>query len=185
MIELAFFNSRKGFLGPIGDDLPSLIPLVFALTIFFYVFTFTWNSFDARNQSFDREIALLRVASTLKSNSYISNHSQFVERCEEAKGFRLVKFKAGLLELPVKMDEHFEGIDIEKILSDDKDTFFKDPFNPDAVYECGNVASGEKIMLESVDVRIRFFPVALERDYKDSGNRHFFVKPMLLVVVAW
>ena len=180
---MAFLNSKKGFLGPIGDDLPSLIPLVFALTIFFYVFTFTWTAFDEKNQSFDREIALLRVASTLKSNSYVSNYSQFVERCEEAKGFRLVEFKAGLLELPVQLDEHFEGIDVEKILSPGS-VFFKDP-NSGESYECGNVDTAEKIPIGSVDVRMRFFPIALERDYKDGGNRHFFVKPMLLVVVAW
>jgi hypothetical protein len=180
---LAFLNSKKGFLGPIGDDLPSLIPLVFALTIFFYVFTFTWTAFDEKNQSFDREIALLRVASTLKSNSYVSNYSQFVERCEEAKGFRMVNFKAGLLELPVKLDEHFEGIDVEKILSQ-AEVFFEDPFTGD-IYKCGNVDGNDKIMLESVEIRMRFFPIALERDYKKGGNRHFFVKPMLLVVVAW
>ncbi len=173
-----FRKSSKGFLGPIGDDLPSLIPLVFALTIFFSVFTFTWNIFDSRNTGFDDNIAVLRVASILKSNSYIANHSVFEGRCEEAKSQKRLKFRAGLLPLAVERDEHFGGIDLTNL------EFYEDPNDPGAIYECTNVP-GEEIDYENFTVIIRFFPVALEMDYEDGGQRHFFVKPMLLVVVAW
>jgi hypothetical protein len=171
-------KSRKGFLGPIGDDLPSLIPLVFALTMFFYVFTVTWNVFDERNRDFDNDIAILRIASILKGNSYIPNHESFAERCEEAKSIRKMNFKAGLLPLPVKENEHFGGIDIENL------RFFADPREPENVYLCTN--SGKEPDIESLDFLVRAFPIALEMDYKDDrGERHFFVKPMLLVVVSW
>ncbi len=170
-------KSRKGFLGPIGDDLPSLIPLVFALTIFFYVFTFTWNAFDEKNKGFDDDISILRIASVIKANSYIPNYAIFTERCNKAKSFKRVRFKAGLLPLSVKEDEHFEGIDIESI------GFFTDPNSGDT-YECRN--SDEELDIKNQSILIRFFPVALERDYRDAGGeRHFFVQPMLLVVIAW
>jgi hypothetical protein len=170
-------NSSKGFLGPIGDDLPSLIPIVFALTMFFYVFTFAWNTFDEKNRAFDTEISILRLASVLKANSYIPNHAVFAERCNTAKSQRGIRFKAGLLPLHVKLEERFGGIDIEN------PGFFTDP-ESGAVFECRN--TGKEPDVESQAVLVRSFPVALERDYYDgAGERHFFVKPMLLVVIAW
>ncbi|MAG22340.1 MAG: hypothetical protein CL943_03505 [Candidatus Diapherotrites archaeon] len=169
-------RTKKGFLGPIGDDLPSLIPLVFALTIFFYIFTFTWNTFDEKNRSFDNDISILRVSSILKGNSYIPNYSTFVERCNEANSVKRISFKAGLLPLYVRRDNSFEGIDIEEL------DFFSDPETGDT-YVCSN--TDEEPVLGTHEILVRFFPVALERDYRDEDGRHFFVKPMLLVVIAW
>ena len=173
-------KSSKGFLGPIGDDLPSLIPLIFALTIFFSVFSMAWNSFDAGNKDFEDKIAVLGIASTIKGNSYISDFTAFQGRCLEAKGQKRVFFKAGLLPLYVKEDRHFEGIDI----SDPE--FFEDP-NTGNVFECTNATSEDMEIFrqETINVIVRFFPIALEHDYKENGERHYFIQPMLLVVIAW
>lgn len=169
-------SKMKGFLGPIGDDLPSLIPLVFGLTIFFSVFTTSWNAFEQQNESFNDDIALLKIAGSLKANSYIADHDVFMKRCREAQSTMRVSFKAGLIPLPVTLDEPFGSVDAESI------KFFTDPIT-DELYECGNTE--ETPSQDSHNILKLSFPVALERDYMESGQRHFFVKPMLLVVIAW
>ncbi len=165
-----------GFLGPIGDDLPSLIPLLFALTLFFYVFTFTWGVFDKRDAAFNDALAILRVGSALKANSYISNIEKFRERCETAKEVQRMRFLAGLLEVPTGPGESVEEFDIEKLSSGDLHFFSAD----DETFECSN-AKDEMPEVENKSIIVRFFPVALEFYNKDQ----FYVKPMLLVVIAW
>ena len=68
---------NKGFIGPIGDDLPSLIPLLFGLVMFFSTFTMTFSSFDARNTEFGYDVSVMRISRTLQSNSYIYNYNNF------------------------------------------------------------------------------------------------------------
>ncbi len=174
-------KSSKGFLGPIGDDLPSLIPLVFALSVFFAAFTSTWTVFDTNSKAFDDNIAVLRIASIVKGNSYISDYEVFVERCEEAKSLRGIRFKAWLLPLETEEDKHFGGIEIVNPIP------YVDPRDSDKIYFCTNATQKEIDIFKPQDIGPppRFFPVALEMDYKESGERHFFVKPMLVVVIAW
>lgn len=173
------FPGKKGFLGPIGDDLPSLIPLLFALMLFFYVFTFAWNAFDQKGQLFDDALAAMRVGSTLKGNNYLRDFGEFQENCAEALSVKRVKFMAGLLPLstgPVS-GQPFPGIDLETIESD----FFE---HDDQKFLCSNVDLLEDSPgLESSGLVIRSFPVALE--FKDQATNAFYVKPMLLVVVTW
>jgi len=108
-------KASKGFLGPIGDDLPSLIPLLFALTMFFYVFTFTWNTFDQRGRLFEDALATMRVSGVIKGNNYLRGIDTFQERCNEAQGIRRVNFLSGLLELSTGPDQRFEPVDVEDL----------------------------------------------------------------------
>ncbi len=41
---------KKGFIGPLGDDLPSLIAIMLALTLFFSGLTFSMNVFDQKRE---------------------------------------------------------------------------------------------------------------------------------------
>ena len=170
-------NSSKGFLGPIGDDLPSLIPLVFALMMFFYVFTFTWNIFDQRSRAFDDAISVLRVGNTLKGGNYLRGIDMFNQRCAEAQSIRGVKFMAGLLPLSTGPRQVFEGLDIETL----EDKFFTVEGEK---FICSNV-NLEEISpgVTSSNLFIRSFPIALEFTNTDRGS--FYIRPMLLVVVTW
>lgn len=165
---------KKGFLGPIGDDLPSLIPLVFALMMFFYVFTFTWNAFDERGQAFNDALTTLRVGKTIKGNNYLRGYQTFEQRCKEAQSVKRVKFLAGLLELATGPKQKFEPIDIEGL----EGKFFQDQEK----FTCTNT-EGETPGYESQDLIIRSFPVALE--FQDEEEGAFYIRPMLLVVVTW
>ena len=169
---------KRGFLGPIGDDLPSLIPLVFALIIFFYSFTFAWNIFNERSSSFNDNLAVLELASTMRGNSYLGGTGAFQANCTKAKAsIKRIKFSVGLVALsnnPLAEtgSEHFQGAGSEN--------FFAPQGNPEG-FLCSNSAEDVPKLYS-----VRFFPVALEKtgNAADGGGR-FFVKPMLLVVVTW
>lgn len=90
--------NRKGFLGPIGDDLPSLIPLLFALLIFFSTFAFALNSFNQTNALISDKLESLRVARKLRVNGYISNYEQFQDLCDSITRTS-ISFQAGLIDL--------------------------------------------------------------------------------------
>jgi hypothetical protein len=172
-----FLRRQKGFLGPIGDDLPSLIPLLFALMIFFYVFTFTWNIFDQRSQAFDDAVSALRVGNTMKGNNYLRGVDAFMERCNEAQSIRSVKFMAGLLPLSTGPNQPFGGMDIETL----EESFFR---QGEVQFICTNTGLAESGPgLETQNLYIRSFPVALEFVNPEKGA--FYVRPMLLVAVTW
>lgn len=168
---------NKGFLGPIGDDLPSLIPLLFALLIFFYVFTFTWNAFDQKSRSFNDALAILRVGNTLKGNNYVSGIETFDERCNEAQSIKRIKFMAGLVPLSTGPGQTFPGIDIETLESG-----FLELNNQK--FMCTNISLPQEApQPTSQDMMIRSFPVALE--FKNEATNAFYIRPTLLVVVTW
>ena len=181
--NLPGLNSSKGFLGPIGDDLPSLIPLIFALMMFFYVFTFTWNIFDQRSMAFDDAISVLRVGNTLKGGNYLRGIDMFEQRCSEAQSMRNVKFMAGLLPLSTGPETvGFEGLDIETL----EGKFFtvEDGSIEGKKFICSNVdLTEESPGIESSNLFIRSFPIALE--FANTNTGAFYVRPMLLVVVTW
>jgi len=65
------FNSFKGFIGSIGDDLPSLVPLFFALMIFFAALAFAFTTINNRNATINTYIDSLTIArSALGSGAY-------------------------------------------------------------------------------------------------------------------
>jgi len=169
---------NRGFLGPIGDDLPSLIPLLFALMMFFYVFTFTWNVFDQKGAAFNDSLEALRVANTLKGNNYLRGIGSFNERCTEAQSIKRIKFMVGLLPLSTGPGQNFSGIDLETI----EDDFFE---SGDEKFFCTNLPEDSEDYPgpESVNLSIRSFPVALEFHNETTGM--FYVRPMLLTAVTW
>ncbi|MDD5163662.1 MAG: hypothetical protein PHD95_05655 [Candidatus ainarchaeum sp.] len=206
-------SASKGFLGPIGDDLPSLIPLVFALIIFFYSFTFAWNAFDQKNRFFDDSKDVLDLASIMRGNSYVAGFDSFKESCANAQsGVKRIKFVVGLVELssnPLAGASSLAGSPAEHFNPDgkefsDKTIFFLpiEATSEDERFFCSNIGTDEAV---PQFYNVNFFPVALARDYlKDSAGKfyplsqkeslknsniafeeRFFVKPMLLVVVSW
>ncbi len=166
---------ENGFLGPIGDDLPSLIPLIFALMMFFYVFTLTWNAFDERGRAFEDAVATLRIGNALRGNNYLRGIDTFNQRCIEAQSFRRIKFVAGLVELSTGPGQQFQGVEVigieDKFFSAGEEKFF-----------CTN-SGDERPDYESTGLILRSFPVALEFKNEETGS--FYVRPMLLVVVTW
>jgi hypothetical protein len=92
-----FRTGQKGYLGPIGDDIPSLIPILVGLVTFFAAFTFTLNEYNARTASFSADRDTLVIANALKGDSYIATYPEFDSAC---KGLRVrgLNYAAGIVE---------------------------------------------------------------------------------------
>lgn len=169
-------KSPKGFIGPIGDDLPSLIPLLFALIIFFSTFSYAISITTAKNAALDSDLALLKVARVLRSNGYITDRENFGILCKTVN-IRSINYKAGLVETRITVGKSYKGLDIFDLKFFD-DTPETDGDNPDSLYVCTN--ADEDIELEELSgmtIASKIFPVVLEHN-----NR---AKPMFLVVIAW
>ena len=189
---------NKGFIGPIGDDLPSLIPIVFALTIFFASFNSALSNFDSKNSSFSNDLETLKVARILRSNGYIVNLENFRQLCSLVQ-VNSIKYMAGIAEFnalpedslnPEKnYDFVFEASNGEELKPLDE-LFYKDPKfsagNLEGVFYCTNLKNLEEFNKGVFDYKktiLRVYPVILE---KDRGNGLGIIAfPMQLVVVSW
>ena len=168
---------NKGFIGPIGDDLPSLIPLLFGLVMFFSTFTMTFSSFDARNTEFSYDVSVMRISRTIQSNSYIYNYNNFQKLCDNI-GLVNVNYVAGISSQAAKHGSVSNIFEVEFFEDGAGNAFYCSNVEPD------NLSIPPKIsdFLTSADaidetVISRIFPLVVEDDK--------VVKPMHLFVVAW
>lgn len=166
---------ERGFIGPIGDDLPSLIPLLFGLVIFFSTFSLTFDAFDARNTEFKDELTVMRISTIMQSNSYIFSHDNFNDLCDGL----------GLINLNYVAAISNDGTTGKQVNNIFEVSFFRNREN--RTFYCSNVdevSSPEQIsdflsLQEAEDRKIvtRIFPIVLEDEQ--------VVRPMHLFVVAW
>lgn len=173
MIQM--LKSVKGFIGPIGDDLPSLVPLLLALVIFFSTFTFSWQVFESRNTGFESDLGALRIARVLKSNSYIASVDEFNDLCDSLIVSDL-HFRAGLSDEATNTETGFQGFALKTLKFVDLDG---EESTTDDVFVCSNSEenfSDEKFV-EGKNFLVKIYPVVLEQDK--------IVKPMHLIVVIW
>ncbi len=181
-----FMQSRHGYIGPIGDDFPSLIPLIFGLLMFFTAFTINFDSFDNANTRFNADVTLLRISRTLQSNSYIYSYTNFNELCSQI-GVVNLKFAAALTEAWVNPSNATRGasgkgafgiLDVP-VFRSGNNAFYcsnQEPLSP----LNNNPRVSNFVTAESSADRLlvsRVFPIVVEDDK--------VVKPMHLVVVAW
>lgn len=82
----SFKHTQRGYLGPIGDDIPSLIPIIVGMITFFAAFTFTLNEYNQRSASFAADRDTLIIANSLKGDSYLASFTEFDDAC---KGLRV------------------------------------------------------------------------------------------------
>ncbi len=163
----------KGFIGPIGDDMPSLIPVIVALIIFFTTFTTTFQVFEQGNTRFDRTIKILKISNELRGDKYLNEAAEFTRLCDNVTASG-VNFKAGLVDLRMGASQPFEEFDLEEFVNDEK-----------GIYE----QAGQKLvcsrssreMSGESQAIVKMFPVA----FQDTVTADFAVRPMLLVVVVW
>ncbi len=165
--------SFKGFIGPIGDDLPSLIPILFGLLIFFSSFSSTFSSFDSKNRDFASDLSVMEISRVLQSNSYIFSKKNFDDLCKQVGNVGL-SFVAGI------SSDAIEGKSVESVFDV---SFFKDSFGNE--YYCTNTNfSGDSVSdfiseedISDKKVVARIFPIVVE------DNK--IAKPLHLFVVAW
>ncbi|MEK6958018.1 MAG: hypothetical protein AABW99_03510 [archaeon] len=173
----------KGFIGPIGDDLPSLIPLLVGLVMFFSTFSVTFNAFDARNAEFDHDIALMRISRVLQSNSYIFSYRNFEALCSQV-GVSNLNFVGA-----ISNGETTPGSGDASGAAEIKNIFDIGFFTngEGQTFYCTNVTGVDSpkkfsdiiTLKEAADLQFvsRIYPIVVE------DNK--VVKPMHLYVVAW
>ena len=180
-------RAAKGFIGPIGDDLPSLIPIIFALIIYFSTFTTTFSVFEKGNMRFDRTIKVLKVSNDLRGDKYINDAEEFLELCENVT-VRGINFKAGLVDLKQHGTQTFQAIDPVKFVNEDQGIYStlscSDPGNP-ATCSTVKLVCPDSVneMGPDHEAIVKMFPVAFQDIH--SVQSKFAVRPMLLVVVVW
>lgn len=74
---------RKGFIGSIGDDLPSLIPLFFALMIFFAGLAFVFTNINDKNTQMNAYLDSLTIAKSALGKSSFSSHEDFMNTSKD------------------------------------------------------------------------------------------------------
>lgn len=93
--------NARGFVGPIGDDLPSLIPLTVALLVFFAGFGFAFNHFEEKKTDFNQRLLLLGIGKTLKGDGLLDNFDKWKKNCESLSVLRY-SFRAVVFKVPTK-----------------------------------------------------------------------------------
>ena len=164
---------RAGFIGPIGDDLPSLIPLLFGLMIFFSTFALTFNSFDQKTASFQYDLDALKIAASLRGNNYVYDYPQFKSLCDSI-GIQGLNYRAGIALLSPSANETVFNVEFLK----------DDPNSADAnTYACPENPPELKLEGSSTKKIVsKVFPIALQK--KNSSGISIIV-PARLVVIAW
>ncbi|MFW5902267.1 MAG: hypothetical protein ACOCTT_00050 [archaeon] len=76
---------NKGFIGPIGDDLPSLIAIMLALTLFFTGLTFAMRTFNTKQRDVRLMQGGLDVSRAIVGDSIIEYDSKKLVDVPEAK----------------------------------------------------------------------------------------------------
>lgn len=182
------FWNIKGFIGPIGDDLPSLIPILFGLAIFFSAFTFAYQAFDVENSHFKYSIKVMDLAKTVKSDSFIADYADFKNSCDKISvsgvSYKILLFRdfiqiknENLGNNPLSMDtfgivtgETLEGIK-DKVLIQENNAYF----------ECSNLSEDDLQTVNKVKkFDVRLFPVA----YLNAQNSSS-VDVAVLMVITW
>lgn len=202
--------NRKGFIGPIGDDLPSLIPLIFALIIFFSTFSFALARYGQMTASFENDLTVANISSILKGDSFITGSADFSKKCGTLPVTKM-KYVVGITNA-MTAPEYFkkgmsnpadyQGIDVYnlKFVNDnvdeddeldlygynnrdddgDADEDNDGDGNIDSEYRCANVDKSEELTFESSRHRDVVY-----RIYPIALQQNKVVRPMHLVVVAW
>ncbi len=202
--------NRKGFIGPIGDDLPSLIPLIFALIIFFSTFSFALARYGQMTSSFENDLTVANISSILRGDSFITGPDDFSKKCSTLPVTKM-KYVAGITNA-MTAPEYFKkgmsdpsdyrGINVYDLKFvnnnvDEDDELDPDGYNNrdddgdedkdddgdgniDSEYRCANIEKSEELTFESS----RNHNVVY-RIYPIALQQNKVVRPMHLVVVAW
>jgi len=158
-------KNNKGYLGPIGDDLPSLIPLMFALIIFFSSFYATVNTYNDKTVDFENDIAVVQIGASLRGTGFVSSLEEFKKSCD-ALNVRQPYFSAGLIDLNKDIN----------VLSLDEDYFFEGS----DYFKCSNTEeklTQQKVLSPNSRIVLRYYPIILQKNS--------VALPVKLVVVAW
>jgi hypothetical protein len=175
---------QKGFIGAIGDDLPSLIPIVVALLLFFSIFTLTLNTYNSKNFDIRKQIGLMSISRSIKGESLIQDIGQFNQNCNDSKLKKHnYNYMVGL----------YYGDDIQEALNDFQESSVNTPYEDSSMiksngeyYFCGyKKAGGIEFTKKRQEYLLRYYPVAVQHEVTINGETKYFILPSVMAMVVW
>jgi hypothetical protein len=74
-------DKKKGLIGPLGDDIPSMFPIIAGIMIFIVSFIYISDQLAARNIYLELRKTTLKMSYIATEKGYMSN-SEFDEKCD-------------------------------------------------------------------------------------------------------
>ncbi len=195
-IKIKKINS-KGFIGAIGDDLPSLIPIVVALLLFFTIFALTLNSYTEKNIELKKNLSLLAISRDLKGDSLLLNVDQFRDRCTMVQNeiheynFRVAIYSneklKELAELKEQVITDFKSDSFSE-LGGEFENFLTglNKGSEQETYSCEYLRKGAKKLTDKKsNYLMRFYPVAVQTDMTIQESDYKLIVPAIMVMVIW
>jgi len=158
----------KGFIGAIGDDLPSLIPIFIGLLIFFAVFLNTYNTYKQNTAVYDIQQEAISIASVMKEEPLISDYSQFARSCN-------------MVNTTANWNAFLVPLDINTSVQDDlqitKENLSENVINIDGnIYSCYDLEEFTSLSGEKYSI-VYMFPITMQK------NLHSI--PARLYITVW
>lgn len=175
-------KNEKGFLGPIGDDLPSLIPLILSLVIFFSAFTYAFNVFNYKSEAFRYDLDTMNIVRVMRASGYITGPENFQQLCNSVTVTDL-RYVVGITDQVTNgyfEDPENETTGINLFEIEDKPFFTLGSEDEYFEYVCPNEDARKSLTDEVIlnsQILVKIMPIVVEH------NRT--AKPMHLVVVTW
>jgi hypothetical protein len=162
---------KKGFIGAIGDDLPSLIPIFLGLMIFFSVFLNTYNVYKDNTDLYSLKSEAISVSAIMKEEPVILNLDTFKKTCSKVN--TKFKWNAFLVDFDLNSDnyvsltkENLEGNILKEGEGEDEQ-----------LYVCDSSDVTSFLSNTSSEVIIYQYPTTTQKD--------LYIKPARLYVVVW
>lgn len=173
-------NNKKGYIGAIGDDLPSLIPIFVGLTIFFAVFLNTYNVYRNNTDLYSLRNDAINISGIIKENAIISDQNQFMQSCKRVK----TKYNWNAFVTPLDLNsQNYSGLTVNELNEDiimkhwaeTGDQPRKLICNPDGLESSG--LEYLKAALKTKNVTIYKYPITVQQQ--------FYVQPAWLYIMVW
>ncbi|MDD4251108.1 MAG: hypothetical protein PHX27_02860 [Candidatus ainarchaeum sp.] len=191
-----FGINKKGFIGSIGDDLPSLMPIIVALLLFFTIFSITLSSYTEKNVLLKKNISLMNISREIKGDSLITSVDAFSNNCNRIKfnqyseNFMIAIYSN---ETITKMFangksflDDFKEVDAENPESSDNFlTAINNKGDEEAYFCYYQKIGGKQITNNKINYVTRFYPVAVQTKVDIAGKEYLIILPGLMVMVIW
>lgn len=165
--------NKKGYIGAIGDDLPSLIPIFLGITIFFAVFLNTYNVYKKNTEIYSLKNDAINISGIMKEEPMFTDYNKFMETCNR------INTKYNWSAFIINFD--LNSMNYKKLTIDEIDEELVNHWeNPEDEYKlyCGNIELEDlKMALKNKDMIIYRFPASVQQK--------FFIEPVWLYIIVW
>ncbi len=169
-MNLNFLKSKKAYIGAIGDDLPSIIPIFLGLTIFFAVFMSTYNVYKNSNDLYSLQNETIKIANTMKSEPLIADWNAFDKACKKVNS--KYHWNSFLVDLDLN-SEKYRGLN--KLDLCDQNLLFQEINEVKKYYQCFNLNDFRNN--NDKETVVYMFPITVQKTE--------FIYPARIYIVTW